>query len=150
MGSTVRVALGRWRFIDACRVHSSPPPAVADAEEPPHLCLWPGAPVTAETATEAGTSPTASPSFGSGRAPVLVAWTFRRPLQSWLAGSEAVRWSRRPICGASRHAVPGLDQADLAVWVSRAPETTYPGTEMVLQYSVKDHPSLTSTAPLCQ
>ncbi len=29
-------------------------------------------------------------------------------------------------------------------------ETTYPGTELVLQYSVKDHPSLTSTAPLCQ
>ncbi|MHB8312166.1 MAG: putative transposase [Candidatus Dormibacteria bacterium] len=29
-------------------------------------------------------------------------------------------------------------------------ETTYPGTKMVLHYSVKDHPSLTSTAPLCQ
>ena len=28
-------------------------------------------------------------------------------------------------------------------------ETTYPGTDLVLHYSVKDHPSLTSTAPLC-
>jgi hypothetical protein len=29
-------------------------------------------------------------------------------------------------------------------------ETTFPGTDLVLHYSVKDHPSLTSTAPLCQ
>ena len=28
--------------------------------------------------------------------------------------------------------------------------TAYPGTEMVIHYSVKDHPSLTSTTPLCQ